>query len=232
MNILRQVTVAVAVVLLLGGCDLRKNQGPADNGVAALEPGEILGQAKDALDKSSSFHVAGTIVITGRTAGYDLKVSAENRLGTLTPETGSPVQMLVSGKRTYFKVDERLLAGAVGAKEAHRLAPYLAESWVEPAREYTVFAALTVPFQRDQLVKALGAVTKDERPTTYEGHPAIVLHDAGGGFTSLYVSTTGDPVPLAMTGAGGAKVVFTEYGEGFTGLMRPASGDIIVVPNT
>ncbi len=234
MRIIASVLVAG---LLLAGCDTGSGAAPrvfasADNGVRAMSADEILNAARHALAQVTSFHLAGTTNTGRELIELDLKVSGKNALGRTTV-SGNEIQILVSGDRTYFKVTEAVLAAAVGAAEARRLAPRLADSWIEPRKRYPVFEAVKRLVARDNLLAAVGPVIKNGEPGRWADSPVILLTDEGGAFGQLIVPTVGEPLPLALIHPGSpraGRLEFTEYGAEFTGLEPPADDDVIAVP--
>jgi hypothetical protein len=251
-NVIRSAAVlAASGSLLLTGCTAAQADKPAarssvsassasaDNGVAALPAARILARAQEAIAAAKSFplsgempgHLSGIKVGNGTPVAFDLKVSGENSLGRITV-SGNEIQMLVAGDRTYFRVTEKTLAAVVGPAQAHRLAPRLAGSWIEPRQRYPLFEAIERAFDRDHLVMLEGTLTTGKRGSV-RGRPAIVLSGEGGVSASLLVSTVGEPLPLVLIYPGaprGGRLEFTEYGEAFTGLDSPAGGEVIAIP--
>ncbi|BCY12004.1 hypothetical protein L3i22_070920 [Actinoplanes sp. L3-i22] len=244
---IRSAAVAVAVgSLLLAGCTAAEADKPAavsstsDNGISGKAPAEILSQARKSLAEATSFHASGELPGVfrggskfgdGTPVPIDLKVSGANQLGRMTI-AGSEIQVLVSGGRTFFKVPEKALVPVIGAAAAHRLAPRLAASWIEPAPGLTYFDALGRSFARDQLVTLEGDL-EQLKPAKVGDRPAVGLRSSAGYGATLLVSAVGEPVPLVLIYPGApraGKVEFTEYGATFPGLDVPAAADIIALP--
>jgi hypothetical protein len=191
----------VAVALVLAGC------GAGANGVADLEPDAILDQAKEAVASASSVHVAGDFPSQGATVVLDLTLSSNgDATGTVTND-GLALNLLSVDGTSWYSADEAFWEARVGPE----LASQLGGKYVEIAETDTTFDAFIDwgTFWDKGVLAPSGTVTKGEE-TTFEGQPAVELVDSVDDGV-LYVSTTGEALPLGIEGGKGGKVTFTDW---------------------
>jgi len=192
---------ATAAVLVLGACSA------SSNGVADLGPDAILDQAKEAVDGASSVHIAGDFPSQGSTVALDLTLSATgDATGTVT-NGGLALNLLSVDGTSWYTADEAFWEARVGPE----LAVQLGGKYVEIPQTDTTFDAFIDwgTFWDKGVLSPSGTVTKGEE-TTFDGQPAIQLVDSSDDGV-LYVSTTGEALPLGIEGGKGGKVTFADW---------------------
>lgn len=198
--------------LLLIGFLAACGGGESDNGIAKLSADNALTKVKTAVKDVKSVHIAGTINQQGQTLDLDVHAARDKGQGTLTINGGTMEVRLLEGT-TYVKAEastfEKLgvptaQAGMIGGK------------WLKSGGASSQFAAFGQFLELDQLFDSLltpeGELEKGDT-TDIEGEAAIALVDNAETGGTLYIATTGDPLPLRITksGSGGGQVDFTEY---------------------
>ncbi len=233
MNIIKPATVAVAAAsMLLAGCGDKTAAAPtaatpSGNGIAALPAADIMTRAEKAVTDAKSFHAAGTAKEdSGDSYTIDLKESGSNLLATFTL-SGMRLEVLAFDGRSYVRADPKFLA-STGITLPKVSADVLAKSWIKPAPGDTTFSDMTDGFGLDELLDQSGELTKGD-VTQIDGKPAIVLNDVKD-TGSVYVATTGEPLPLKATDGNGGVMTFSEFGAEFPEIKAPAAGEIISLP--
>ena len=235
---------AVMTVALLGGCGSKDDGNaatpaapgattvsaapstPAGNGVDALTGPEILAKAKAALTSAKSFHVAGAMTDKGEKMSLDFRVAGKEVYGTMNME-GAKVQLLSVDGQQFMKPDKAFWTLTAGKKEGAAAAEVIGDRWVKVDKKDASFASLFTLTDVSKLLDADGKVTKGDAKDV-NGTPAIGLHDGPKDEGTLYVATVGEPYPLQLAGptpADGA-LNFSEFGETFPQIKKPAAADV------
>jgi hypothetical protein len=204
--------------------------------IVALPAADILSRAKTAFTKATSVHVTG-----GGTSGQDafkvdMRYGANGKaIGTIE-NGGQSVELRRAGQVIYIKADKDFWTSVAGAQAGTLFGGKYVKA---PLTDKRVSAVVSLTDKGSFINSALsttGAVTKGE-PTTINGTPAIgVTVKVASGGSTIYVATTGQPVPLeAKPDAGGTdtgKVDFIDYGAAVDVPTPPATQtvDVNVLP--
>jgi hypothetical protein len=184
--------LAVGVGVTLAGCG---GDDDTANSVAELDAAEILAQAQDALDAADTVSIVGSVEADGEQLELDLAYAPDGATGAITIQ-GFDLELLSVDGNLYMRGNAEMWDGVSGVPGAGAL---LADKYVlipadDPAfadmAEFTDFSALT-----DELLTPEGEVTKGEE-TEIDGQPVIGLEDEDG--STLYIATTGDPLPVQV----------------------------------
>ncbi|WP_433366921.1 hypothetical protein ACQPZX_38670 [Actinoplanes sp. CA-142083] len=199
---------------------------PADNGVAALSADEILKRTTAALADVKSFHAAGSGVEDGQKMAVDVKIAGKDSVGWLTVGKAK-IEMLAVGGTKYIKPNEAMWAqNAGGAKQAKVIMTVVGDRWVKLSAKDKDMAGLFDLFKVDEIVKPDGKVTKGAAKQV-DGVPAITLTDHGDPGGTLYIATTGEPLPLEVDGGDKSTLTFSDFGKTFAEIKKPAASDVI-----
>ncbi|WP_157408453.1 hypothetical protein [Actinoplanes sp. N902-109] len=234
-------SVAVAAAMALTGCGGDKEEQPAGagapttvaaspsaaagNGVAALSADEILQKAQDALKDEKSFRVKGSVDQDGQQTDLDLKLSGEDFAGSMAMGKAK-VELLSVGGKKYLKPNEQFFVMSTNAQQGKALAQVINGRWIAGAEADDSFKDLFSVADWKELLKPSGAVSKGEEKQV-EGVPVITLKDAGDKESALYIATTGEPYPVQLVGEGASKLTFSQFGETFTEIAKPAAKEIV-----
>jgi hypothetical protein len=221
----------VAAAALLAGCATATppattptSTGPADNGVSALAPADILTKAQAALAAAKSFHMVGTTTDNGQKVAVDLKYSGKDAAGTV--DVGAvKIEIISVGTDVYLKAPDDFWSSQIPAAQASTLLALIKGKYVKVDSKNASVASLVDPLRPENLLKPDGTVTKGDTKTI-DGAPAIALVDSSDN-SKLYIATTGDPVPLSIESgtSDGASVQFKEYNLPVM-ITAPATGDV------
>ena len=207
------VVVALLVAAVCGAC----GGGTSSNGEEKKSATQVLADAKAAMLKASSFHVAGHTVDSGQTTVLDLTLSPTRGGGSITTD-GATMQLVVGGGEVYLKADQASWRKLGGSSMTAAAAQLVADRWVK--------APTTNPDFRDlanigdlkgflsEGLKPEGQVSK-QAVTTVNGKHAVPLVDATG--STLYIAASGLPYALkiddtAKSSGGAGTVTFDHYG--------------------
>lgn len=222
----RVVAASVGVVVgvaLLGGCAdddsgtsdvtplaqiASEPSPPAENGIDQLEPAEALATSIEAMSGSGTFTVKGTT-----SAGSTLDMAFRAGVGTRgSVTTDSVVQIVAVDGSVYVTGDPATIAEKVGADVDETIA----DKWLLVPQDTTSSFAIFI--SADAFAESvLGSNAPDtiSSVTDVDGKPAVGLLFPATGAT-LWVSATGDPVPLRFeekgATAGKGVLTFGDYG--------------------
>jgi hypothetical protein len=188
----------------------------AGNQVAALSATEIVTKARDAFKKASSVHVTG-----GGTSGQnrfkvDMRYTADGKAVGTVDNGGETVELRRIGSVLYVKASAAFWSAAGGGKAGTLFGGKFVKAPISDQRVAPIASLTDKGSFIDSALATTGTVTKGAT-STVNGTPAVALtiKDSSGGST-LYVATTGEPVPLeAKPETGGTdtgKIDFVEYG--------------------
>lgn len=208
--------VAVSAALLLAGCggssgsSTASSTAPASNGVADKTADEILAATTAAAKAQSSVHVSGKGAADAGSVGLDLQLlKGKGGYGSITL-AGDTLKIVSDGTTVYFKGDKAFWTNQASAQAA----TLIGDRWLKAPVSNASFKSLAEFADFDTTVTGIlkpdGAVTKG---TTKDigGVPAIELKSGSG---SLWVATTGDPLPLQIsTDKAGDEVTFSDWGK-------------------
>jgi hypothetical protein len=219
----------VAMVLVTGACGSDADSGkaatsptakatptaPADNGVAAKSPEEILKAAKSAFATATSVRVKGDMKQASETITMDLHLGRDGSEGTVkAPVGGKSITISLIGVDGKFFMKSPALWRSVGGAAAGNL---IGDRWVlvppKNAKDFAELQQMTDlrKFAEEVLRTDGKPITKGE-PTVVDGKPAIPLIDNGA---KMYIATTGSPYPLKIESDEPAKdgkgIDFSDY---------------------
>ncbi|WP_305790154.1 hypothetical protein [Symbioplanes lichenis] len=195
------------------------------NGVAALEPAEILSRSKAAVDKAGSYTLSGTLRGGGQEFTLDLSVGGDDLVGNILVGSGR-VQLLRAHGQEYVRPDAAFLT-ATGAKRPAAMVAELGDKWAAVPASNPTYASLFALADADQLLTATGTLTKGEEGEIH-GSPAVgVVDSADGGV--LYVATSGEPYPLSLQAKDPKEgsLTFSGFGATVQGATPPATTQVV-----
>ena len=198
----------------------------ADNGVAALGADAILKRATTALAAAKSFHAAGSDIEDGQKVAVDLRIAGKDGVGELAIGKAK-VEMLTVGGGMYIKPNEAFWAqNAGGAQKAKVVMAVVGDRWVKVAPSDKDIAGLFDLFKVDDILKPDGKVTKGAAKEV-GGVPAITVIDHGDPGGSIYVATTGEPLPIELDGGDKSTLKFSDFGATFADIKKPAANQVL-----
>jgi hypothetical protein len=182
--------LVVAASITLAGC------GDSDNGVADLAADEIVAEVLEAAEAAESVQVTGEMEVDGEGLAFDMGFTAGGATGTLTFE-GADIELLSVDGDVYMRGDADAWTTMTGNPSAGAL---LANRYaLLPADDasFEDFAAFTdLAGFVDELMTTEGSVSKgDEAEIGGQKVIGLISDDEGG---TLYVATTGDPLPIQL----------------------------------
>ncbi|WP_157845352.1 hypothetical protein [Kitasatospora phosalacinea] len=184
--------------------------GAGDNGVAQLPADEVLRQAVQALKDAGSVRAAGSVTGEGARIDMDLRMDASGDCtGTLGQAGTGSFQVVKAGQDLWVKPDREFWQGHGG----DAMAQLVGDRYLKTTADNPDFGEIASLCDLGALADSLGTgktgLTKGT-PTTVAGRPALTLTaDSGSG--TVYVATTGSPVPLKLEKATGT-VEFGDFG--------------------
>ncbi len=216
---------ALAVLAVAGaaisGCG-SSGSSSSENGVADKSPTEILSASKSAADSASAVHVSGSMVSGGAPITLDLHlVAGKGGKGTIS-ENGLSFELIQLNGTAYISGSSEFYKHFAGPAAAQ----LLQGKWLKASSTSGSLATLASLTDLQKLIDAAlaqhGTLTKGSK-TTISGQPAIPVTDTTQN-GSLYVATTGQPLPMQISksGAGGGKITFDEWNKPVT-ITAPAN---------
>ena len=203
-------TVLVATIVagvVLGGCGTATpsgggagstvNTSSTSNGIESMSAQQIVAATKSAALAQKSVHVAGKVLESGVTmTSLDLSlVKGVGGYGTVAMGKLS-FQIVTTQTETYFKADKSFWETSGGAGAA----AMVGDRWVKMPvgqKDFADFASMT-DFTKmiGDWLKPSGTITKGATQTI-AGQPALGLVDTDG--STLWVATTGEPLPVLIS---------------------------------
>jgi hypothetical protein len=181
---------------------------------------QLITHAAQAFLTVPEFVLSGTVTQSGGTIGLDVQSMQKGGLvrATLTSTSQSlgfvgTVGLIDIGTQSYLKGSRSFWLSAIGGKtaaqkaSAAKVATELEEKWVsltgaEGKPIVSAFASFTQPGRLAQsLIHGNGVLTKGA-VTKYHGTEAIPVRSSNAG--TIYVKAQGSPLPLGLSGDGGA----------------------------
>jgi hypothetical protein len=195
---LRAYASVIVLFAILSGCG--SDSTTDSNGLESKSPDEILAASAKALRHVKSFHFESTDRTFGRVKA---DVGLPKQLRVVLKDKGSSVSLLVADGSFYLKGN----AAYWRDNDAARQARVLADQWLKVPR--TSLEDLTTVLAPKTLSRCLlieHGTLERRGTTTVKGQRVVVLYDRGDrpGSTpsKLYVSATGQPVPLRLLTTG------------------------------
>jgi hypothetical protein len=213
---MRRACWLAAAAVLLAGCGGHKSN---DNGIESKSIPEIVSAVKTAAKGASSVHLAGTVNDSGKSLRLDLHlVAGKGGQGTMA-ENGFTVQIVRIGDKAYFKGDKAFWSHFGGAAAA----ALFDGKWIEaPANGSSQLAGLTPLTNLTAFFNAVFAGPNDKlkkgTTATVDGQPAFSIIDPTSDGGTLYVATTGEPLPLKLVGpkSDSGSITFSEWNQPVT----------------
>lgn len=188
----RAAVLTAGVGMVLAGCG---GDGDSGNGVAELGVDEIFAEAQEAIDAAETARIVGTGSIEGEAMELDLTYGPDSGVGTIGLGGAEFELTSVDGNVYMFGSSatwEQLGGGAFASMLADKYVLIPAD---DPSfSEMTEFLDLSA--MGSELLVPDGEVTKGDE-TEINGQAVIALVDEDG--STLYVATTGEPLPVQVT---------------------------------
>ncbi|MFG1955916.1 hypothetical protein [Micromonospora sp. NPDC048830] len=235
MSMRRTALALAAVAALLAGCGGNAGDGadvaawatPADNGIAALAPEQILERSLAATKAAKSFHIKGSAEDDGTPIRVDLKISGGDMHGTVTMQ-GATVEVLLVDDERFIRPDKKFWALSAGAEAAATITELMDGRWAVVPEDDQDLRGLFALAVVDKMFEPEGTVTKSEA-TEVAGTPAVGVVDEGGDGGTLWVARFGEPYPVRIDAPAGeeGEMTFTEFGAAFAEIKKPAAVDVV-----
>ena len=199
--------------------------------LASLDATEILTRAKTAFKKAESVRLTGGGASGGESFKVDMRYSADKAIGTVS-SSGQEIELRRIDKTIYLKADKAFWTQSSGAAAAELLAGKYLKAPLTDQRVAQLVSFTDKDAFVEEVLDASGTITKGE-PKDVRGTPAIGLinKDTDGGGT-LYVATSGEPLPLQLLPVAGTSdsgtLDFLDYGKAVTVEVPPAAQTIDV----
>ncbi|MFJ5231587.1 hypothetical protein ACIQBJ_17055 [Kitasatospora sp. NPDC088391] len=185
-----------------------------ENGIGQSTAPEVLQRAVQALKDAGAVRAVGTVSGGGSQIGMDLRMdTAGNCTGTLSQSGTGSFQVVKSGQQLWVKPDLAFWQSHGGAAAAE----LVGDRYLKTTADNSDFAEIgdlcDLGALADQLGTGRTGLAKGA-PTTVQGRPALPLTSTSGttsGTGTLYVASTGSPVPLRLEKATGT-VDFSDFG--------------------
>jgi hypothetical protein len=234
-------SVAAAVMLLAVGCGAvdsvtggsTPSPTPATNGVADKPPAEMVALAKRAFEDTKYVRVQGHGDEEGVLYALDMRIKGGTGTtggkGTLTLNHNT-AELLRIGKEAYVKGDAAFWSATTGNAAAAELlkGKYLKGSTDDKRLKGIVFYT-DVQFFAREMFDLEGTLKKGER-RTIRGVETIGVETSGKDAVTLFIATTGRPLPMQLTSSGtapgGSILDFLDYDKQFD--LKPPPADLVI----
>lgn len=199
--------------------------------LASLDPTEILARAKTAFTKAESVRLTGGGASGGESFTVDMRYSPDKAIGTVS-SSGQKIELRRIDKTIYLKADKAFWTQTAGAAAAELLGGKYLKAPLTDQRVAQLASFTDKDAFVEEVLDDTGTITKGE-PKDVRGTPAIALvsKDTDGGGT-LYVATTGEPLPLQLLPVAASSdtgtLDFLDYGKAVTVEVPPAAQTIDV----
>lgn len=197
---------AVGVAVGLSAC----SSSPTANGLSSKSARQILSQALSAMKSAKSVTLSGSVTSNGSRVGLNLGLTASGAISGSIEEFSQKLQVVILSSKDYVKAPAAFWqrSAHLSAAQADRIAPH----WiVAPSAVTSSFSSLSLPALTQSLSTDNGTLSKGGAKTI-DGHPTVGVNSSKGG--TLWVSSSGTPYPVALTGALGsssADVSFSKW---------------------
>jgi hypothetical protein len=243
MSAVRSVRVAVAatVMLMIAGCGAvdsvtggaAPSPTPVPNGVADKPPTEMVALARRAFEDANYVRVKGHGDEEGVLYALDMRIKggtgATGGKGTVTMNHNT-AELLRIGTKAYVKGDAAFWSALTGDAAAAELlkGKYLTGSTNDKHLKGIVFYTNLEFFARS-MFQLEGTLKKGER-RTIRGVDAVGVETSGKDAVTLFIATTGRPLPLQLTSSGttpgGSILDFLDYDKQFD--LKPPPADLVI----
>ena len=217
-------TLAICAVSVGGG--IAGCGGASGNGVAAKSPDAIVAASTNAVKGVKSVHVAGSLSSGGSPTALNLTLVAGKGGAGQMSQNGLSFRIISLNQVVYINGSDAFWRHAGGSSAVQ----LFHGRWLRaPATgQFASIASLTnIQTLFNRLLSNHGTLAKGST-TTVAGQKVIAVNDTTQGGT-LYVATTGEPYPVAVTkpgSQGGGRIAFDRYNESVSLSAPPNSIDI------
>jgi hypothetical protein len=233
MRVAPVVAAGLVVGVALSGCSSSSGGGAATsssasasaNGIASMTAAQTLDKATAAAKAQKSVHISGKGTNNGQSFAIDMKLANGGAgTGTITIDRDT-LTVLNTGSTVYIKGDKGYWTKYASAAAAAAIG----DRWVKaPSSDasYAGLASLADYSQSlDGYLSPTGKPSKGQEKTV-AGQPALGLVDSDGG--TLWIATTGDPLPLLIEGSGsnGGGMTFSDWNSPVS-VTEPAAADTV-----
>lgn len=199
----------------------------AGGGVADLPATEIFARTKAAFKKADSVRLKGSGQSGTTKFAIDMSyATAGNAVGTVT-NGGQTIELRRVGQTVYVKADQAFWTKSAGAAVGQLLGGKYLKAPLSDPRVKQLGGFTDKNSFADEVLTPANDVTKGDTKTI-RGVPAVGLVDKSStGSATLYVATTGEPVPLQLTPSSGGNnegsFDFLDYGKPVDVTAPPAA---------
>jgi hypothetical protein len=199
----------------------------ADSGVAGLSAAEIFARTKTAFKQADSVRLAGSGSSGTQKFAIDMHyASGGNAIGTVT-NAGQTIELRRIGQTIYVKADKAFWTKTAGAGVGELLGGKYLKAPLTDSRVASLGAFTDKNSFADEVLSPTADISKGGTKTI-RGIPAIgVVDKSSTGSATLYVATTGQPVPLELAPAAGGddegSFDFLDYGKSVAVATPPAA---------
>jgi len=195
-----------------------------DNGISGLAPADILSKSLAAVTSAGSVHLTGQVngdTVDVLASGGDLQLTSAGPDGNL--------EARLIGADLYYKGDAVFYKNLFPAPQGDQLATSRADKWVKSstAKDPQIgnVVSLLTPANIVQVI-VLAATPTTGAASQINGQPVIELKIASpAGNGSLFIATTGSPVPVQVKLDRLKDPINISYGGGQT-IAPPTTVDI------
>jgi hypothetical protein len=208
----------VAALTACGGSSGSKAVSPgspaaksqATNGEETKSPEQVFSDAKIAFGSATAVHITGNLTDSGSSAQTDGQLQQQAGQVTENASFGT-VHIIDTGGKVYLQGPPAYWVKTGAAKYATQLG----NKWIvaPPAVANALATQLTVQGFASRLSATDSAFQPGVAKAEVAGQPAVVVTQTDG--SQLFVSDTGNPVPLRLVnkGQGDADLTFSDYGK-------------------
>ncbi|RPE35845.1 hypothetical protein EDD38_4212 [Kitasatospora cineracea] len=184
----------------------------ADNGVAGQSADQVLQRAVQALKDAGAVRAAGTVGSEGGQITMDLRLDTTGDCtGTLSQGGVGSFQVVKSGQQLWVKPDQEFWQTHGGPAMAQLVGDRYLKTTSDNPDFGEIGSLCDLTALADQLGTGKSGLAKGGEENV-QGRPALTLTNTSGtGTGTLYVATTGEPVPLKLAKDTGA-VEFSDFG--------------------
>jgi hypothetical protein len=233
MRVASVMAAGLVVGMTLSGCGASSGGGSAStaapsastNGISSMSVTEILDKTAAAAKAQKSVHISGKGTNSGQAFAIDMTLrNGGGGTGSISIDTDT-LNLVSTGSTLYIKADKAYWTKYANATAA----AVIGDRWVKvPASDasYQDLGSLAdFTASLDSYLKPSGTPTKGGEKTI-AGRPAQGLVDSDGG--TLWIATTGDPVPLLIesTGTSGGAITFADWNK-TVDVTAPADKDTL-----
>lgn len=223
-------TSAAAAPSQAAGSAASVSPSTAAGGVADLAATEIFARTKAAFKAADTVRLKGSGASGTTKFAIDMRYStAGNAVGTVS-NAGQTIELRRIGQTVYVKADKAFWTKSAGAAVAELLGGKYLKAPLSDSRVAQLGAFTDKNSFADEVLSPSENVTKGDTKSI-GGIPAIGLVDkSSSGSATLYVSTSGEPVPLQLAPTSGAgnegSFDFLDYGKPVDVAVPPAAQTI------